>query len=124
MRLSPALRTFTLEQVCRNWDHNSHRSVHVWAEFDAHLDGLMLPALQRVHVRLHDGTHGVCYSFECHGHECDCRKCRRDRVLLCDCHDHKLPTDDRWKCQAEEIMPLLRGRGILKVEVVKRQLTF
>ncbi len=123
MRLSPALRTFTVEQVYRKWEVNSRETVDAWAEFDAHLDGLMLPALQRVHVRLHDSIHGVCYCFECHGHECDWHKCRRDPLF--DGHDHRVPVDyDKWRCQVEEIMPLLRGRGILEVEVVKRQLTF
>ncbi len=112
-----------VEQVYRNWEDNSRLTVDAWAEFDRHLDELVPPALQRVHVRLHDSTHGVCYCFECHGDGCDCRHCRLD--LLDGCHDHKVPVDlDKWKCQIEKIMPLLRGRGILEVEVVKRQLTF
>ncbi len=31
---------------------------------------------------------------------------------------------DNWKRQVEERMPLLKGRSILEVEVVKRQSTF
>ncbi len=81
MRLSPALRTFTVEQVHRNWENNSRETVDAWAEFDAHLDGLMLPALQHVHVRLHDSIHGVCYCFECPGHESNLHKCRRYRLV-------------------------------------------
>ncbi len=122
MRLSPVLQTFTVEQMCRYWEVNSRETVDAWTEFDAHLDGLTLPALQRVRVKLHDGTHGVCYCYECHGREhsiCDCDKCRGPSGYP------RRPVDyDKWKYQVEEIMPLLRGRGILEVEAAKRQLTF
>ncbi|SJL14114.1 uncharacterized protein ARMOST_17569 [Armillaria ostoyae] len=120
MRLSPVLQTFSVEQMHHSWEYNSRETVDAWAEFEAHLDMLTLPALQRVHVRLHDSTHGVCYCFECHGHECDCRKCRGDP--LGDCHNYRVSVDyDKWKCRVENIMPLLRGRGILEVEVVKQR---
>ncbi len=121
-RLSPMLRTFTVEQVCHGWGGNSRGTVDAWAEFDAHLGGLRQPALQRVHVRLHDSTHGVCSDFGCHGREHDMCDCYREELS----HHHRhIPVDhDKWKCQVEEIMPSLRGRGILEVEVVKRKLTF
>ncbi|SJL14133.1 uncharacterized protein ARMOST_17588 [Armillaria ostoyae] len=106
-RLSPALQTFTVEQ----------------SEFDAHLDGLMLPTLQRVHIRLHDSTHGVCQEFRCHGREhgiCRCDRC--DDIIFYDSHSYSMECDKwEWKYQVEKIMPLLRGRGILEVEAVKQR---
>ncbi len=105
IHLNPTLRTLMVERVCHNWERSLPHSVRVWAEVDAYLDTLVLPAVQSVHVRLHDSVHGVCHCFECDGGE--------------------LPTDhDQWKRQIEDAMPLLKGRGILGVEVVKRQLTF
>ncbi len=104
MPLNPTLRTLTVEQVCYNWQHNSRPPMHAWTEVDIHLNRLPLHALQRVHVRLHESMHGVCSWFECDGCE--------------------FPTDhDQWKHQVEDAMPLLKSRGILEVEVVKRQLT-
>ncbi|KAG7450047.1 uncharacterized protein BT62DRAFT_992060 [Guyanagaster necrorhizus] len=101
--LSPTLRALTVECVFNQWDHNSRHSVYAWAEFDAHLDELALPALQSVHVRLHNRIHpGRCDSHGCDGSE--------------------RPTDDwdQWKRQVEESMHLLKGRGVLEVEVVKQ----
>ncbi|KAK0196178.1 hypothetical protein F5146DRAFT_1028758 [Armillaria mellea] len=125
VRLSPALRTFTVEQVYCDREYSSRKTVDAWAEFDAHVDGLWQPALRRVHVRLHDNTHGICENYECHGRDdgmCDCYACECE---LRDRHGYNVPVDhDKWKYQVEESMPSLRGRGILEVEVVKRRLTF
>ncbi|SJL14143.1 uncharacterized protein ARMOST_17598 [Armillaria ostoyae] len=100
--LNPTLQTLTVEQVCHNWQRDCRRSVSAWAEFDNHLDRQALLALQRVHVRLHDSLHVGCYWFGC--------------------DDREFPTDhERWKRQVEDAMPLLKGRGILEVEVVKQR---
>ncbi|PBK82233.1 hypothetical protein ARMGADRAFT_1171076 [Armillaria gallica] len=99
---NPMLQTLTVEQLCSNWQRDSRRSVSAWAEFDKHLDRQALLALQRVHVRLHDSVHVGCYWFVCDGCE--------------------FPTDhERWKRQVEDAMPLLKGRNILEVEVVKQR---
>ncbi|PBK65490.1 hypothetical protein ARMSODRAFT_1087390 [Armillaria solidipes] len=102
MALNPTLQTLTVEQLCHNWQRDSRRSVPAWAEFDNHLDRQALLALQRVHVRLHDSLHVGCYWFGCDGREFP--------------RDH-----ERWKRQVEDAMPLLKGRGVLEVEVVKQR---
>ena len=57
------------------------------------------PALQQVEVKLHDSAHEQCESYWCDG-------------------DHLPEYHHDWKKQVEEELPLLRGKGILTVEVV------
>ncbi|KAK0448922.1 uncharacterized protein EV420DRAFT_833583, partial [Desarmillaria tabescens] len=125
VRLSPTLRTLKIEQVCHNWEHSLDQSVHAWAQFDAHLDALPLPALQCVHIRLHDSSHGTCYCFACHAREhgvCKCFLCYKDKYPCTICHGREHPTEYvGWKRQVEDKMPLLKARGILEVELVKRR---
>ncbi|PBK65469.1 hypothetical protein ARMSODRAFT_435349 [Armillaria solidipes] len=106
MRLSPTLRTLTVEHVSRIWEWKSPYPARPWAG----VDRLALPALERVHVRLHDAVHGMCYYYaECY--TCDLRG-----------GEQTDPGDlDNWKRQVEESMPLLKERGILEVEVVKQR---
>ncbi|KAK0434146.1 hypothetical protein EV421DRAFT_1357172 [Armillaria borealis] len=108
MRLSPTLRTLTVEHVSRIWEWKSPRPARPWAG----VDRLALPALEHVHVKLHDAFHDMCYYYaECY--TCDLRAGERTD-----------PGDlDNWKRQVEKSMPLLKERGILEVEVVKRQST-
>ncbi|PBK65481.1 hypothetical protein ARMSODRAFT_1022285 [Armillaria solidipes] len=88
MRLNPTLRTLTVEHVSRAWRYNLQSSVRVWAE----VDRLPLPALEHVHIRMHDSV-----------------------------DDMDAGDLDSWKRQVEESMPLLKDRGILEVEVIKRR---
>ncbi|PBK65464.1 hypothetical protein ARMSODRAFT_1006582 [Armillaria solidipes] len=102
-RLSPALRILTVEQACdKRKPFLVPCSVNPWGRFDAHLDKLKLPVLRNVHIRLHSRSHDLC--FNC---------------------GHELPKHpDAWKHEVEENMPLHREKGILEVEVVKRQSIF
>ncbi|KAK0434142.1 hypothetical protein EV421DRAFT_2023188 [Armillaria borealis] len=61
IHLNPTLRTLTVERACHKWERSLPHSVNVWAQVDAYLDKLALPALQSVHVRLHDSAHGICH---------------------------------------------------------------
>ncbi len=109
MRLSPTLHTLTVEHVSRIWEWKSPNSARPWAE----VDRLALPALEHLHVRLHDAIHDMCY------YDAECYTCELRAEQQTD------PGDlDYWKRQVEERMPLLKERGILDIEVVKRQSTF
>ncbi|KAK0471560.1 hypothetical protein IW261DRAFT_834979 [Armillaria novae-zelandiae] len=105
MLLNPTLRTLTVEHVSRFWKNNSQYFVPVWGE----IDRLAPPALEHVHVRLHDSTDSMCYYYA------RCETCGLS-VEDGDTGDHK-----RWKRQVEESMPLLKDRGILDVEVIEQR---
>ncbi|KAK0222719.1 hypothetical protein EDD85DRAFT_860858 [Armillaria nabsnona] len=106
MRLCPTLRTLTVEHVSRAWQRDLQPFVHPWAE----VDRLPLPALEHVYIKLHDSVHGNCY-FHAQCNTCELRVQQKTD-----------PGDlDNWKRQVEERMPLLKGRGILEVKVVKQR---
>ncbi|KAK0196197.1 hypothetical protein F5146DRAFT_319546 [Armillaria mellea] len=98
--LSPTLRKLTVEQTCdKRKPFLVPCSVNAWGRFDAHLDKIKLPALRKVHIRLHSRSNDLC--FNCGG-------------------EH--PKDpDAWKHSVEKDMPLYREKGILEVEVVKQR---
>ncbi|KAK0209599.1 hypothetical protein IW262DRAFT_1417739 [Armillaria fumosa] len=93
-----ALQTLTVELLFLY--NNRAPTGPTLAEIDAHINGLELPMLRHVLVRLHnDNGHGECSPYWCDG----------DHLP----HDH-----DTWKNQVKEQMPLLSSKGILEVEVV------
>ncbi|SJL14128.1 uncharacterized protein ARMOST_17583 [Armillaria ostoyae] len=105
MRLNPTLRTLIVEHVSRVWQSNLQYSLRICAE----VDRLALPALERVHIRLHVSVHGMCYYYA-HCNTCEVQVQNRDAGDL-----------DSWKRQVEESMPLLKDRGILEVETIKQR---
>ncbi|PBK82188.1 hypothetical protein ARMGADRAFT_1038794 [Armillaria gallica] len=108
MRLSPTLRTLTVEHVSRIWEWKSPYSARPWAE----VDRLALPALEHLHVRLHNAVLDTCY------YDAECYTCE----LQVRAEQQTDPGDlNYWKRQVEERMPLLKERGILDIEVVKQR---
>ncbi len=63
-RFNPTLRTLTVEHVYRAGENNVQYSLRVCAE----IDRLALPALEHVHIRMHDSVDDICYYFA----ECNC----------------------------------------------------
>ncbi|KAK0226701.1 hypothetical protein IW262DRAFT_1363692 [Armillaria fumosa] len=106
MRLNPTLRTLTVEHFSRFWKKNTQYIFSGWGE----IDRLDVPAtLEHVHVRLHSSTGSKCYYLA----QCDtCEFARQNRDT---------ESEDRWKREVEESMPLLKDRGILDVEVIQRR---
>ncbi|PBK82185.1 hypothetical protein ARMGADRAFT_1019774 [Armillaria gallica] len=104
MRLNPTLRTLTVEHFSEAYESAMHE-LRAWKE----IDRLALPALERVHIMLHDSVHGACYL--------------EGRCNTCELQFRNLDTSDRcqWQRWVENNMPLLNDRGILEVEVIKQR---